>query len=342
MAFAKQSGLRRAKRLLPALAVAAAYAALPALGLGGYWLDVLTRANIFLLIALSLDLYSGTTFYLNLGVPFTVGTSAYALAVLNKYYGIPVEYGILPAVLVSVALSFAIFLPSLRVRGAYFAILSLLLPIIAAGLVTSLPLSLYLGGEGGIHYPRLLYSYAMSLPVSERLPYLRLSYFYISVAAAAIAFAVSYKVAYSDFGFMLRSIGQDELLAEASGIDTLRVKLVGFTISSFLAALAGALHAAMTPPVTAEVFVPANTLVPPLTAMILGGMGTIVGPAVANYLVLIVYEFLWGVVGRWRSVFYMSLLIVLVLLKPQGVVFYVYLRLRKAVAGMIGKIRRGA
>ncbi len=341
MAFAKPARLKKVKRLLPALVAVAVYAALPALGLRGYWLDVLTRANIFLLITLSLDLYSGTTLYLNLGIPFTVGTAAYALAILNGFYGVPVEYGILPAVLVSVALSFAIFLPSLRVRGAYFSILSLLLPIIAAGLVTSQPISLYLGGEGGISFSPLLFSYARTLPLRERVPFLQSSHFYISVAAAALALAIAYKVAYSDFGFMMRSIGQDELLAEASGIDTLRVKLLGFIVSSSLAAFAGALYAAMRPPVTSEVFIPANTLVPPLTAMILGGMGTILGPVAANYLTLIVYEALWDVLGRWRSVLYMALLILLVLLKPQGVIYHSYLKMKRSILFRISGARGG-
>lgn len=330
------------RKLLPSLAVVAIYLALPIMGLSGFWIDVLTRVNIFLLITLSLDLYSGTTLYLNLGVPFTVGASAYAIALLNRYLGIPVEYAILPSAAISAVLSFAIFIPSLRVRGAYFSILSLLLPIILAGLVTSQPFSLYLGGEGGISYPPLFFSYARTLPARERLFFLSASYFYISAAVAIVAYVICYKVAYSDFGFMMRSIGQDELLAEASGIDTFRVKLVGFTASSFLSAVAGALYAAMRPPVTADVFIPANTLVPSLTAVILGGMGTVVGPAIANHLTLITYEVLWGVLGRWRIILYMCLLIVLVLLRPQGFVFYLYLRLKRAVSTKISRLFEGA
>lgn len=342
MVFAKPSRLRRVKKVLPAIAIIVFYLALPTLGLRGFWVDVLTRVNIFLLITLSLDLYSGTTFYLNLGVPFTVGCAAYSLALLNRDLGVPVEYAILPSTIISVVLSLAIFLPSLRVRGAYFSILSLLLPIVMAGIVTSQPFSLYLGGEGGISYSPLLFSYARGLPVRERAPFLQSANFYISAAAAIVAFVVSYKIAYSDLGFMMRSIGQDELLAEASGINTLKVKLIGFLVSSSLSAFAGALYAAMRPPITVDVFIPANTLVPPLTAMILGGMGTIIGPALANYLILLVYELLWDILGRWRVVLYMCLLIVLVILKPQGIIFYVYVKLKRAISSKLSNFIAGA
>lgn len=340
-AFIRPPRLEKVKNVLPALALVTVYIMLPTLGLRGFWIDVLTRVNIFLLITLSLDLYSGTTFYLNLGVPFTIGCAAYSLALLNRYLGMPVEQAILPSAAISVVLSLAIFLPSLRVRGAYFSILSLLLPIIMAGIVTSQPFSLYLGGEGGISYSPLLFSYARSLPAKERIVFLQSTYFYISSAAAIVAFVVSYKIAYSDFGFMMRAIGQDELLAEASGINTLKVKLVGFLTSSSLSALAGATYAAMRPPVTVDVFIPANTLVPPLTAVILGGMGTIVGPAIANYFVLLIYEALWDVLRGWRVILYMCLLIVLVLLRPQGIVYYLYVKLRRSFSSRLARLTSG-
>jgi len=337
--FVRAGITRRVLRLLHGLLAAAVLLLLPLLGLRGYWLDVITRVNIFLLLTLSLDLYSGTTFYLNLGIPFIAGSAAYTIALLNVYQKIPLELAIAPAVGVAVLLSFLIFLPSLRVRGIYFSILSLLLPIIATGIVTSQPFSLYLGGEGGLSYPALLYSYARSLPARERLPFLQLSYFYISAVVAIAAYVLTYKLAYSDLGFAMRAIGQDEVLAENAGIDTFKVKVVSFLASSTLAAVAGALYAAMRPPLTVDILIPANTLVPPLTAVVIGGMGSIVGPAVANYMLLIVYELLWDFVGRWRTVIFMALLIAMVISKPQGVIFSLYLRVKGYLATKLRSLK---
>ena len=142
-------------------------------------------------------------------------------------------------------------------------------------------------------------------------------------------------MAYSDFGFTLRAIGQDEELAEISGVNTFMVKLKGFLISSFFAGLAGAFYAAIKPPVTLDFISPSTVLLPILTAMIIGGMGTIVGTAIATYILMIIYELLWGVVGEWRTIVYMVLLFTFVILKPQGIIHYIYVRIVNKIRGVV-------
>lgn len=331
MVFVKKTYKQKVVENLHSIIVIAVLASIPFTGVGGYWLDVLTRVNIFLLIALALDIYSGTTYYLNLGISFTVGLSAYLLAILNINLGVPTELSIPLSALLSTLFSLLIFLPSLKVKGVYFAITSLLTPIIFAGIVTTQPFSLYLGGEGGLRPAQLLLSYARTLPPGVRLQFLQLSYYYLTLLIALVIFTITYKIAYSDFGFMLRAIGQDEVLAEVAGINTLKVKTLGFLYSSFIAALAGSLYGALRPPVTVDLLIPANTLMPALTAVIVGGLGSIVGSAIATYILLLVYEVLWGFIGRWRVIAYMALLIIMVLIKPQGVLFPLYIKVRKLI-----------
>ncbi len=335
MVFAKRSTKDLIIGKTPFFAVLAGLTLLPLLGVGGYWLDVLTKVNLFLLVTLAIDLYSGTTYYLNLGVSFTFGFAGYALALLNIYYGIPIEYSIFLAVPISVFFSLVILLPSLRIRGVYFAILSLLIPIVFIGIVTAQPFSLYLGGEGGLRYKQLFLDFARSLPPGIRLTFLQYSYYYISLVAAVIGYLIAYKIGFSEFGFMLRAVGQDEELAESVGINTLKVKVIGYLISSMYVSVAGALYASMRSPVTVDLVVPANTLVPPLTSAIVGGLGTIIGPAIANYMLLLTYESLWGLIGRWRVIVYMLLLITIVVIKPQGLVFRIYLDLKKRLRGVL-------
>ncbi len=300
----------------------------PLVGVKGYWLDVLIRANIFLVIAITLDFFSGTTLYLNLGHSFIVGLAAYILAILNVYYGVPVEVGLIISTLTACALSLVLFLPSIRVRGVYFAIMSLLFPIIFIGIATTQPFSIFLGGEGGLRSKQLFFDVIKLLPPKLRLPFIQFSYYYLSLVLAVIAYAVLYRLAYSDFGFALRAIGQDEELVEVSGVDTFKVKLKGFLISSFFASLAGSFYAAIKPPVTPDFVSTSTILLPALTSMIVGGMGTIVGPAIAAYVLTILYEVLWMVVGEWRTVMYMLLLVLFVILRPQGIVYYLYAKLR--------------
>jgi branched-chain amino acid transport system permease protein len=335
--FAKRSAKDLIVGKIPFLIALAVLTLLPFLNVGGFWLDVLTKVNLFLLVTLAIDLYSGTTYYLNLGVSFTFGFAGYSLALLNVYYGIPTEYSMLLAIPISIFFSLAILLPSLKIRGVYFAILSLLVPIIFIGIVTAQPFSLYLGGEGGLRFKQLFLDFARSLPPGVRLTFLQYSYYYISLAAAVVGYVIAYKIGFSDFGFMLRAVGQDEELAEGTGINTLKVKVIGFLISSAYASVAGALYASMRPPVTVDLVVPANTLIPPLTSVIVGGLGTLIGPAIANYLLLLTYELLWGLIGRWRVIAYMLLLIIIITIKPQGIVFKAYVEVRKFLRGVFSE-----
>ncbi len=333
--FARKTITERIREQLPKIAVVVTFSLVPFMGVRGYWLDVLVRMNTFLVFALTLDFFSGTTLYLNLGHSFIVGLAAYTLAILNVYYGIPVEVGVLISAIIACALSLVLFLPSIRVKGVYFAIMSLLFPIIFIGIATTQPFSIFLGGEGGLRSKQLFLEVAKSLPVEHRLIFLQLSYYYISLVIAIVTYVVLYKLAYSDFGFTLRAIGQDEELAEAAGIDTVKVKLKGFLISSFFASLAGSFYASVKPPVTLDFVAPATVLMPVLTAMIVGGMGTIVGTAIATYVLIILYEVLWAFVGEWRTIIYMSLLLVFVILRPQGIMFFLYLKLKALMKRLI-------
>ncbi len=319
------------------IVVLAVLVLLPLMGLRGYWLDIVIRINVFLVFAITLDFFSGTTFYLNLGHSFIIGLAAYILAILNVYYGVPVEIGIFISTAMASILSLLLFLPSLRVRGVYFAIMSLLFPIVFTGIATTQPFSIFLGGEGGLRSKQLFLGFIKTLPVNMRLMFLQLSYYYLSLILAVISYIVLYKLGYSNFGFTLRAIGQDEELAEASGVNTTIEKLKGFLIASFFASLAGSFYAAIKPPVTLDFVSTATILLPILTAMIIGGMGSIVGTAIAVYVLTFAYEILWGIVGEWRTLIYMVLLLVFVILKPHGIIYYLYLRFKKYYEAIIGK-----
>ncbi len=298
-----------------------------------YWLSVLTRVNIFLVLAITFDFFSGTTLYLNLGHSFIVGLAAYSLAIFNIFAHIPVALAIPLATITATIISLLLFLPSIRVKGEYFAILSLLYPIILISIATTQPFSAYLGGEAGLMSDQLLLGYALKLSPEHSLFFLTTSYYLLSLAMAVAAFIILYKLAYSDFGFTLRAIGEDEELAEATGVNTTRVKLKGFLIASALASLAGSFYAAIKPPITTDFVSPDSILIPILTAVIVGGLGSIVGTAISSYILFIIYEALWGVFGVWRTVVYMLILIVFVVLKPEGIMYQLYVKARKVLGG---------
>jgi len=334
--FRKETLADKLKRRLPAVAVLVILAALP-IKASGFLLDTMVRALVFVVLAITLDFFSGTTGYLNLGHSFVFGISAYFVGILCNYLRIPTEVSVPAAGILGASMSLLLLMPSFRVRGVYFAILSLLYPIIFIGIVTTQPFSIYLGGEGGLRFKQLFLDYARKLPPAQRLAFLHASYYYITLAFAAFTYWFLHKKAYGSFGFKLRSIGQDEELAESAGVNTTVEKAKGFLLSSVFTSYAGALYAAMRPPVTVD-FVSTNAiLLPALTAMIVGGAGTIVGPAIAAFLLTVLYQYLWDLVGLWRTVVYMIVLLAFVLMRPQGIVFDLYLKFKKAVAKVVEK-----
>lgn len=333
--FKKRTLLDKIKGNLVGIISLAILAALP-ISVGDFLLDTLVRTYIFVVLAITLDFFSGTTGYLNLGHSFIFGISAYLVGILYIYLKLPTEVAVLGAGLIGTCLSFLLVLPSLRIKEVYFAILSLLYPIIFIGIVTTQPFSLYLGGEGGLRFKQLFIDVARNLPPAQRLEFLHNSYYYLSLAFMACVYIALYKLAYSEFGFKLRGIGQDETLAEAVGLNTTEAKIKGFLLSAVFTSYAGALYAGMRPPVTVDFASTGAILLPTLTAMIVGGAGTIVGPAIAAFALTLIYQYLWEVVGMWRTVVYMVILLAFVLIRPQGIIFDMYLRFKNLMKRVSG------
>ena len=88
-------------------------------------LRTITWAQFLAVFAMSWDFLSGRTGYISFGHPFLIGIGAYTTGILSRHYGVPVEISIPLAVVVTVVGSIFFVLPALRVRGSYFALVTL-------------------------------------------------------------------------------------------------------------------------------------------------------------------------------------------------------------------------
>ncbi len=310
------------KDKLIAFALITAGALLPLKGLGSYWTSVLVRANFFAIFVISLDFFSGTTGYLNLGHTLLIGIGAYISAFLNHWYHIQPALSILAGALAAPLIGLLLFLPSLRVKGVYFAILSLLTPMVFEYLMASYPYSIYFGGEGGLRVDHFMLYYLKNKISPRAWAEARLlSNYYTSYILMLISVMLLYKVStYTNLGFKMRAIGQDESLARASGVDTTRIRFVSFFISGFLAGLAGALYVHSNMLATLSLIDPGYTLIPILTMWVLGGIGNTISSAVGSYIVVILEEGIRPFTGEYRILVLMALLLALVIFRPRGVV----------------------
>jgi len=196
------------------------------------YMRMFTFASIFAIFAVSWDLLSGYTGLVNFGHALFFGVAAYTTALLNKFLGWPPSVTIPLAVLAAVIAGVATCFPALRLRGSYLALLTLAFPLMLLGIVMFF--KEYTGAEYGI--PGL-----PPIGGSEREQY------YICLIAMTASVLIMWKLTdagskYVRTGLIFHAIREDEIAARATGINTIRYKILAFVIGGFFAGLAGALY----------------------------------------------------------------------------------------------------
>jgi branched-chain amino acid transport system permease protein len=194
-----------------------------------YVLRTLIFANIYVIFAVSWDFISGYTGLMNFGHALFFGVAAYTSALLNLRLGLEPWATIPIGALVAVLAGLIVCLPALRLRGPYFSLISLAFPLILLGAVFAF--TDFTGGELGI-------SGIARISDSRTVEY------YISVLVMLGSVFIMWKLtdAKSSFvrlGIILHAIREDEIAARASGINTVRYKLLAFAIGGLFAGVAG-------------------------------------------------------------------------------------------------------
>jgi len=248
----------------------------PVLTSNYYILTILITANIYAIFAASWDLLGGVTGQFSLGHALFFGVSAYMSGALNLYLGLSPWFSIPLGGAFGVLIGFLVALPSLRLKGAYFAITSLIFPGILGTLILMYPD--ITGGDSGL--------YGLSSISSEIL----ITY-YASLILMIGSIFVLLRIATSNLGLIFRSIRDDEDAAEATGINTTKYKFYSFAISGFFAGIAGGFQAHLLMFVGPYIFNAFYSFQAILFAA-LGGIGTIIGSMGGAYLMIILNEVL--------------------------------------------------
>lgn len=284
---------------------------LPLITTEPFILRIVTFANIYAIYAVSWDLLCGFTGQINLGQALFFGVSAYTSALLNYYYGLPAWTTIPIGALVAVGMGFIVALPTLRLRGIYLALVTLAFPIVMTGIIFAF--ANFTGGEIGI--PGI----APLSPSRTITYYITLLVMLASVFVAWKLVDVKSKIVRT--GIILQAIREDEITARASGINTIRYKLLAFCLSGFLAGIAGGLYThvmRIAGPSTLELM----TSVYPIVWTIFGGVGTIFGPVTGVYILFPLVESL-RVVGEIRILLFAILVVVVLVSMPEGIAVWV-------------------
>lgn len=274
-----------------------------------YLLRVVILTCIFSIFAASWDLVSSYSGQVSFGHALFFGGGAYVSALLNYHLHIPPWVTIPLGGLVTFGLGYAVGIPCLRLRGSYLSLATLAFPLILLAILFALPdLS---GGELGISG-------------LEPLVRSRIGYYYIAVGAMmALCFAM-WKIGESNTGLILHAIREDELAARASGINTVRYKLLAFALGGGFAGLAGGLYAhfiRITGPSTLEVALSFQAVI----WAIFGGVATIYGPILGVFILYPLTEFLglFSEIAKYRLLVAAVVLLLVLLFMPEGIAHWV-------------------
>lgn len=267
--------------------------------LSRYYTGIVMMVGINIILTASLNLTTGYLGQLALGHAGFMSVGAYGAALFTLYSGLPTGVSFPIALfiggIVAALFGIAIGIPALRLKGDYLAIITLGFGEIIRVLITNVE---FTGGAKGLRgIPRIT----------------NFAYVYIVVVITMI---VLYTLLRSRQGRAIISIREDEIAAEASGINTTYYKLLAFTISAFFAGVAGGLYAHYL-----SVLDPANFdfnySIEILVMVVLGGMGSLTGSVIAAIVLTILPELLRDFASA-RMLIYSILLVVMMIFRPTG------------------------
>jgi branched-chain amino acid transport system permease protein len=281
-----------------------------------YHLHTLIMAGIFAVLALSLNLLLGYTGQLSLGHAAFFGIGAYATGLLTVKLEWSPWLGLLAAIVLPAAAGFVIGRLALKLRGAYFVLLT----ISFAGCVSLVSVNWMELTNGPLGIPGLP---PVEIPLPG-LPTLSLraksAYYYLVLAAVAVSYLVCLGLIRSRVGRALVALRENETLASSVGIDSTHYLVLAAVISAAMAGFGGGLYAHYTRFVSPEVFLFSYT-VTMVIMVVAGGKGTLAGPIVGAVLFTVLPEALRALTSwQWQMLLYGALLVAVLFFMPEGIV----------------------
>jgi branched-chain amino acid transport system permease protein len=289
------------KWIFPVLVIAAVLVA--PLAVSGYWLRTLTFIFMWIGLAGSLNLLTGYTGYLDFGHVAFFGIGAYTTGVLMVKAGLPFFPALFTGAVLAGIFAVVVGIPTLRLKGAYFAIAMLAFAEAVKQIVLEFD-DLTGGGNG------------LTLPIYTNYYF----FYYLMLGAVLLVVGLTYWFEKSRFGYALKAIREAELAAEVSGVNTFSCKLIAFALSAFTAGIVGGIYAYwmtfISPGDSLNVLMTVRMII----MAFLGGAGTLLGPVVGATFLAIIEEILWAQFKYTYLIIVGFIVVFVVLVLPRGLI----------------------
>ena len=279
------------------------------MGMNNYMIDVLTLAGIYIVLALGLNIVVGMAGLLDLGYVAFYAIGAYSYALLSTRLGVSFWTALPIGGLAAAGFGVALGVITLRLRGDYLAIVTLGF-IQIVHLVLNNWDGLTNGPNGILNIGRpALGAFVFSRPIH---------FYYLILAIAGLTILAVNRLNRSRIGRAWIAIREDEVAAQAMGVDTTRLKILAFALGAFWAGIAGVFFAGKFAFVSPESFTFFESVIV-LAMVVLGGMGSIPGVILGALIVVILPEALREFSG-YRMLVFGAALVLMMIFRPQGLI----------------------
>ena len=281
--------------------------------LSAYLIHLLILIEIYLILAISLQLVIGFTGLLNLGHIAFYCIGAYISALLSLV-GLPFWFCFLSAGIGAMLFGFLLAISTNKVKGEYLALVTLGFSFVIYAFALNW-ISLTGGplGLSGIPRPNLF-----GFTFSDNL-----SFFILTSIITLISYFIIKRIIKSPFGKVLEAIRDDELAVRVLGKNTFKMKSYALGISAFFAGIAGSLYAHYITFIDPSSFTLLQ-LIPILSIVIIGGLASLKGTIIATIILVLLPEplrfigFPSSIVGPIRQIIYALILLLILIYKPKG------------------------
>jgi branched-chain amino acid transport system permease protein len=289
--------------VLPRLVLIVGMLILPLVMPSMYWQRVISNVCIYALLALSFDFLAHFVGLVSLGGAFFIGTGGYIAAILNTSFGLPPLLTIPLATIIGASFCTLLLLPCLPLRGVYFAIITLMYPLLLARVIEALNI---LGGTDGV------------LGVESFLNRWMEQYVIIMMVLLFL-FGVR-RLVIKDIGLVFRAVKDNDQAVRASGISITYYKTIAVLIASAMGCLGGAYMVHLYMWAGLSMFALDFSILP-IAATVIGGSGTLVGPVLGAFILVPISELLRAF-GTLRIVFYALILLAFIIFRSEGILVY--------------------
>lgn len=284
---------------------------------------------LYALMAQSWNVMAGLSGQISLGHSAFFGIGAYASSVLFAKYGISPWLGLLAGMAAAALVAAAIGLPTLRLKGHYFAIATLL---IGSGIQIVFQRWEWVGAASGLYVPIVRTSPWLDLQFHGS----KVPYYYLALGAAALGYLLVWKLRRTRFGIRLQALRDEPDAAASLGIAIARHKVLAFMVSGAMMSVAGTFYAQYVLVLDPERLFSIDISILVLLMTVLGGSGTLWGPALGAAILVPLSEYsrIWfGGTGRTVDLIVYGILILLICVyRPRGILSALEERTRRRAA----------